>query len=162
MDIYSAKRRLSRPFVVDAATENAEFPIEARGMIGDGLSVALVRVDGVIDWLCWPRFDSPSVFGALLDPKNGGLTAISPVSRPFESDQIYDPDTNVLETLFTVPGQGERTSYAGAAVEMSERAATAMRVVFNVLFIVAPSGRFSGPRVLLLAAAAQAAASRGG
>ncbi|MEZ4300629.1 MAG: glycoside hydrolase family 15 protein [Polyangiaceae bacterium] len=75
-------------------------------MIGDGRSVALVRVDGAIDWLCWPKFDSPSVFGAILDAERGGLTAVTPAQASFESLQRYDPDTNVLETLFTVPGQG--------------------------------------------------------
>ncbi len=53
-----------------------------------------------------PRFDSPSVFGALLDPERGGMTAVTPARRPFESLQSYDPGTNVLETLFTVPGEG--------------------------------------------------------
>jgi GH15 family glucan-1,4-alpha-glucosidase len=60
----------------------------------------------VIDWMCMPRFDSPSVFGALLDPQRGGATAVTPVARPFTSLQAYDPGTNVLETIFTVPGQG--------------------------------------------------------
>jgi GH15 family glucan-1,4-alpha-glucosidase len=76
-------------------------------VIGDGSTCALVRADGVIDWQCLPRFDSPSVFAAILDPERGGRTGITPVSRPFESLQRYDPDTNVLETLFNVPGQGQ-------------------------------------------------------
>ncbi|UJR86108.1 glycoside hydrolase family 15 protein [Sandaracinus amylolyticus] len=111
MDLYSAASRLSRPFVI---TEDDRDPIRvarrlgiaARGIIGDGLTCALVRVDGVIDWCCMPRFDSPSCFGAVLDPERGGSTSIQPVRRPFESLQRYDPDTNVLETLFRVPGEG--------------------------------------------------------
>ena len=87
--------------------EEEELPIGAHGVIGDGFTCALVRVDGVIDWHCLPRFDSPSVFGAILDPKRGGRTGITPVARPFESLQRYDPDTNILETLFMVPGQGQ-------------------------------------------------------
>lgn len=106
MDLYSAAKRLSRPFVFSAEHEAVDLPIGARGLIGDGLSAALVRADGAIDWLCLPRFDSPSVFGAILDPDEGGSTSITPSTRPFESLQRYDPDTNVLETLFRVPGEG--------------------------------------------------------
>ncbi len=105
MDLYSAARRLERPFRF-APGEEVELPLDARGMIGDGLTCALVRVDGAIDWLCWPRFDSPSVFAALLDREQGGLTAVRPVARPFSSRQGYDDGTNVLETVFEVPGQG--------------------------------------------------------
>ncbi|MCA9580856.1 MAG: glycoside hydrolase family 15 protein, partial [Myxococcales bacterium] len=86
--------------------EFGDYPIGSHALIGDGHTAALVRADGVIDWLCFPRFDSPSVFGAMLDAEKGGLTAITPVKRPFESFQRYDPDTNVLETLFIVEGQG--------------------------------------------------------
>lgn len=86
--------------------EPDDLPLDARGLIGDGITSALVRVDGAIDWLCMPRFDSPSVFGALLDPERGGLTAVTPAQRPFSSLQAYDPGTNVLETVFEVPGQG--------------------------------------------------------
>jgi alpha,alpha-trehalase len=106
MDLYSAAKRLSRPFVFTEGNRNEILPIGARGIIGDGFSAALVRADGVIDWLCFPRFDSPSTFGALLDPMQGGLTAVTPSRRPFESLQRYDPDTNVLETLFRVDAQG--------------------------------------------------------
>ena len=107
MDLYSAARRLSQPFRFSEQNRDAELPIGARGMIGDGFTCALVRTDGVIDWLCMPRFDSPSVFGSLLDRERGGSTGITPVARPFESLQRYDPDTNVLETLFQVPGEGQ-------------------------------------------------------
>ena len=106
MDLFSAARRLGRPFVVADGVRGTELPLSAHGIIGDGLTTALVRADGVIDWLCMPRFDSPSLFGALLDAERGGLTSIAPVKRPFEALQRYDPDTNVLETLFTVEGQG--------------------------------------------------------
>lgn len=106
MDLYSAAKRLSRPFVFTEQNRHDRLAIGARGIIGDGITAALVRVDGAIDWLCLPRFDSPSVFGALLDPDKGGLSSITPTSLPFESLQSYDPDTNVLETLFRVDGQG--------------------------------------------------------
>jgi alpha,alpha-trehalase len=106
MDLYSAARRLGRPFQF-APGEDHELPLAAHGVIGDGFTCALVRVDGAIDWLCLPRFDSPSVFGALLDRERGGLTAVTPAQRPFSSLQAYDPGTNVLETVFDVPGQGQ-------------------------------------------------------
>ncbi len=106
MDLYSAARRLSRPFRFTESGRQDPLPVGARGIIGDGFSCALVRPDGVIDWLCLPRFDSPSVFAGLLDPERGGETGITPRRRPFESLQRYDPDTNVLETLFRIEGQG--------------------------------------------------------
>ena len=88
------------------AASTRELSIADHGLIGDGFSAALVRADGAIDWLCMPRFDSPSVFAALLDEENGGSTSVSPVDYPFESLQRYDPGTNVLETLFRVDGRG--------------------------------------------------------
>lgn len=111
MDLYSAASRLSRPFAFteedrDAGALQRRLGIGARGIIGDGLTCALVRADGAIDWCCMPRFDSPSVFGAMLDATRGGITWIQPATRPFETLQRYDPDTNVLETLFRVPSQG--------------------------------------------------------
>ena len=106
MDIFSAAARLSRPFELTRDSGDAELPIAAHGLIGDGFSAALVRPDGVIDWLCWPNFDSPSVFAALLDSERGGFTGLSPTSEHYQSLQQYDPETNVLETLFRVPDQG--------------------------------------------------------
>lgn len=106
MDIYSASKRLSTPFEITKDPCEESFPIDARALIGDGTTSALVRVDGVIDWACFPRFDSPSVFAAMLDPEAGGMMALQPVARPFRSLQRYEPDTNVIESLFEVPGQG--------------------------------------------------------
>ena len=107
MDIFSAAARLRVPFQWSGECPEQQFPIAAHGLIGDGRSAALVRADGAIDWLCWPEFDSPSVFGALLDPERGGLSYLRPTAAAFESLQQYDPETNVLETLFRVPAQGE-------------------------------------------------------
>lgn len=76
MDLYSAAARLSRPFVIDTRPGAELLSVDARGLIGDGQTAALVRVDGVIDWACFPRFDSPSVFAGILDPERGGSTAV--------------------------------------------------------------------------------------
>ena len=106
MDLYSAAKRLSRPFRFTNPGSHTEIPLGARGLIGDGITCALVRPDGVIDWLCFPRFDSPSTFGGLLDEARGGRMGITPCAWPFESLQRYDLDTNVLETLLRVEGKG--------------------------------------------------------
>ncbi len=77
--------------------------IEHHALIGDCRSAALVSKRGTIDWLCWPRFDSPAVFGALLDDR-AGHWSLCPTT-PFESSQSYLDGTNVLETRF-VTGSG--------------------------------------------------------
>ena len=71
------------------------------GLIGDMRTCALVGIDGSIDWLCIPRFDSPSVFGALLDSQKGGRFLICPSADSFQSAQAYEPMTNVLTTHFS-------------------------------------------------------------
>jgi GH15 family glucan-1,4-alpha-glucosidase len=74
-------------------------PIEDYGVIGDLHTVALVGTDGSIDWCCLPHFDSPSVFGAILDDEKGGYFKISAISAE-RCKQLYLPDTNVLLTRF--------------------------------------------------------------
>ena len=74
-------------------------PISDYGVIGDMHSAALVSRDGSIDWLCFPRFDSPSVFSSLLDDEIGGRFWIRP-DGDFESGQRYLEDTNILVTEF--------------------------------------------------------------
>jgi GH15 family glucan-1,4-alpha-glucosidase len=85
--------------------------IRSYGVIGDLHSVALVGMNGSIDWCCLPNFDSPSVFAAILDDGKGGFFRIAP---PFEATrrQMYFPETNVLLTRFlNVDGIGEITDF---------------------------------------------------
>jgi GH15 family glucan-1,4-alpha-glucosidase len=85
----------------------ASAPIANHGVIGDLRTVALVATDGTIDWYCPLTFDSPSVFGAILDGDQGGHYRIAPI-HDCVSKQLYLPDTNVLVTRFLSPdGVGE-------------------------------------------------------
>jgi GH15 family glucan-1,4-alpha-glucosidase len=79
-------------------------PIAEHGIIGDLHTVALVGTDGTIDWYCCPHFDSPSVFGAILDRERGGYFRIAPSVEGWTQKQLYFPDTNVLITRFLMPG----------------------------------------------------------
>ncbi len=75
-------------------------PIESYGVIGNLHTVALVGMNGAIDFLCFPLFDSPSVFAALLDDRRGGRFQIAPALESVRCKQLYLPDTNVLLTRF--------------------------------------------------------------
>ena len=75
-------------------------PIENYGIIGNMRTVALVGMNGSIDWYCHPHFDSPSIFGAILDDKKGGRFQISADSDAVRYKQFYWPSTNVLVTRF--------------------------------------------------------------
>jgi len=75
-------------------------PIENYGIIGDLETVALVGINGSIDFMCFPQFDSPSIFAALLDTDKGGSFELGPELQSFTTKQIYLPDSNVLLTRF--------------------------------------------------------------
>jgi GH15 family glucan-1,4-alpha-glucosidase len=75
-------------------------PIENYGIIGNMRTVALVGMNGSIDWYCYPHFDSPSIFGAILDDKKGGRFQISADADGVRHKQFYWPSTNVLVTRF--------------------------------------------------------------
>jgi len=79
-------------------------PIAEHGVIGNLHTVALISTDGTIDWYCSPRFDSPSMFAALLDANRGGHFALRPADGEWQNKQLYFPDTNVLITRFLTPG----------------------------------------------------------
>ena len=87
-------------------------PIENYGIIGNMRTAALVGMNGSIDWLCLPHFDSPSVFAAILDDKRGGRFRIAPSGDDFRNKQFYWPDTNILITRFLhADGIGEIEDY---------------------------------------------------
>jgi pentatricopeptide repeat protein len=82
--------------------------ISEHGMVGDLQTAALVTTDGAVDFFCCPRFDSPSVFGSLLDADNGGYFRIAPADVSYVSKQLYLPGTALLITRFMTPdGVGE-------------------------------------------------------
>ena len=87
-------------------------PIENYGIIGNMRTAALVGMDGSIDWLCLPHFDSPSVFAAILDDRKGGRFRIAPAGDDFRHKQFYWPDTAILVTRFLHDdGVGEVEDY---------------------------------------------------
>lgn len=87
----------------------ATYPaIEAHGLIGDLQTAALISADGAVDWFCAPRFDSPSVFAALLDHDKGGHFRLTPDGIDYTSKQLYLPGTPILITRFhSADGVGE-------------------------------------------------------
>jgi GH15 family glucan-1,4-alpha-glucosidase len=99
---------------VEGAVPGQPVAIEDHGVIGDLRTVALVAADGTLDWLCFPHFDSPSVFAALLDPEKGGHFRITPEEdgKRLVRKQFYWPDSNVLVTRFYTPdGVGELVDF---------------------------------------------------
>ena len=82
-----------------ARARQPHVPIEDHGIIGDLHTAALVSTDGDIDWLCLPRFDSPSVFAALLDQERGGRFTVR-CTGATRTKQMYLPDSNILLTRF--------------------------------------------------------------
>ena len=91
-------------------------------VIGDGRSVALVSRNGSIDWLCWPRFDSASIFQKILDPEIGGTWSIRPAQQS-QTTRRYIDNTNVLETGFHLDsGRIVLTDFMAVTSEAKKRA----------------------------------------
>src|SRR3712207_5547555 len=98
-------------------------PIQNYGIIGNMHSIALVGMDGSIDWFCCPYFDSPAVFAALLDDAKGGRFKIAPDPDGITHKQFYWPETNVLVTRFLSPdGVGDITDFMPIAASDDQRA----------------------------------------
>jgi GH15 family glucan-1,4-alpha-glucosidase len=79
-------------------------PLESYGLIGDCQTAALVGLDGSIDWLCWPRFDSDACFAALLGDASHGRWRIATASPSIAVSRRYRPDSLILETTFRTDG----------------------------------------------------------
>jgi len=81
----------------------AYHPIENYGVIGNLQTVALIGMDGSIDFLCFPYFDSPSIFASLLDSERGGRFILSPTFQHRRPKQMYLSNSNILLTRFLSP-----------------------------------------------------------
>ncbi|GAB3973709.1 glycoside hydrolase family 15 protein [Plantactinospora veratri] len=112
--------------------------IEDHGLIGDLQTAALVTCDGTIDWFCAPRFDSPSIFAALLDRERGGYFRIAPRDVRYVTKQLYLPGTPILITRFIsadgvaevmdfMPVTGERVTDSHRLVRMVNMVRGSMR-----------------------------------
>ncbi len=105
-------------------------PIEHHAVIGDLHTVALVALDGTIDWLCLPHFDSPSIFGSILDDRRGGSFRIAATSDAVRKRQMYLPDSNVLMTRFLTPeGVGEVVDFMPIQLESRPKRPEEHRIV---------------------------------
>jgi GH15 family glucan-1,4-alpha-glucosidase len=83
-------------------------PIADHGLVGDLQTAAMVSERGVVDWFAAPRFDSPSIFAAILDHDLGGYFRLAPDDADSRCTQLYLPDTAILVTRFLSPdGVGE-------------------------------------------------------
>lgn len=97
-------------------------PIENYGLIGNMHTTALVGLNGSIDWFCFPRHDSPSVFAALLDCNQGGHFRIAPSIAGVTHKQFYWPETNVLVTRFLATcGVGEIVDFMPVGISAQQR-----------------------------------------
>ncbi|WP_407529179.1 glycoside hydrolase family 15 protein [Methylobacterium oryzisoli] len=86
--------------------------IEDYALVGDGRSAALIGRDGSVDWLCWPRFDAPACFAALLGTPGHGHWRIAPADPHGRAERRYRPGTLVLETTHeTEAGRVRVTDY---------------------------------------------------
>ena len=77
----------------EPADASSYLPIAEHGLIGDLHTVALVGAEGTIDWYCCPRFDAPSLFGAILDQERGGYWRIAATETNWTTKQLYFPET---------------------------------------------------------------------
>lgn len=117
-------------------------PIESCGVIGDLHTVALVAMDGDIDWCCLPQFDSPSVFAAILDPVKGGHFKLAP-DQEGTNRQMYMPETNVLLTRFLRPeGVGEVIDFMPVQNNRSADSGSVMHEIVRIARAVRGEVRF--------------------
>ncbi|MDA5281661.1 glycoside hydrolase family 15 protein [Streptomyces sp. NPDC054904] len=116
-------------------------PIAEHGLIGDLQTCALVSSDGVLDWFCSPRFDSPSIFAGLLDHDRGGYFAITADAPDITTRQLYLADTAILITRFlTADGVGEVIDFMPVT---GEHTVTDHHQVVRVMRVVRGAVRFA-------------------
>lgn len=114
---------------MSTAAPGAPASIAEHGLIGDLQTAALVATDGTIDWFCSPRFDSPSIFGALLD-EDGGRFRIRPETDSFTRKQLYLPDTAILITRFlTDDGVAELVDFMPTAGDSAREGHSLIRLL---------------------------------
>lgn len=120
----------------------AQRPIESCGVIGDLHTVALVAMDGTIDWCCLPQFDSPSVFAAILDEKIGGYFKLAP-EQGGTNRQMYMPETNVLLTRFMrAEGVGEILDFMPVREDREASSQSVMHEIVRIARAVRGAVRF--------------------
>jgi GH15 family glucan-1,4-alpha-glucosidase len=117
-------------------------PIESCGVIGDLHTIALVAMDGTIDWCCLPQFDSPSVFAALLDEDKGGYCKLAP-EQAGTNRQMYMPETNVLLTRFLrTEGVGEVIDFMPVQSDRQQTSDSVMHEIIRIARAVRGAVRF--------------------
>lgn len=120
----------------------AQRSIESCGVIGDLHTVALVAMDGTIDWCCLPQFDSPSVFAAILDEHKGGHFKLAP-EQGGTNRQMYMPETNVLLTRFMRPeGVGEVIDFMPVQEDRSSNSPSVMHEIIRIARAIRGAARF--------------------
>ena len=97
-----AKKKDKRTSLTSPVGHTRAVPIGDYGFLSDGEVSALVAPGGAIDWMCLPRFDAPSVFGAILG-RRAGAFRVAPVDVTVPSDRRYLPGTMILETSWGTP-----------------------------------------------------------
>ena len=128
------------PAFARGAERVAYDPIENYGIVGDLRTVSLISMSGSVDWLCFPRFDSPSIFGALLDDRKGRFFWITPDSGNVKRKQFYWPQSNVLVTgFFCEEGVADVTDYIPVGgISRTAGRWTGARTIRRNLFVASP------------------------
>jgi GH15 family glucan-1,4-alpha-glucosidase len=129
MDDFAAGLAVERRNVL-RQNETPKRKIADHGVIGNLSTMALVATDGAIDFLCWPRFDSPSIFAAILDDAVGGVFELAPEIADARVVQTYLPDSNVLITRWLgAEASAEITDLMTGSVELGKGAPRLIRRV---------------------------------
>ncbi|NTE01304.1 glycoside hydrolase family 15 protein [Agrobacterium tumefaciens] len=108
-------------------------PIENYGIIGNLKTIALVSLNGSIDFMCAPKFDSPSVFATMLDTQRGGFCALEPDLEDFTTKQLYFPGTAILLTrFFSETGIAELTDFMPISTEQNSSTSAIVRKIKTI------------------------------